>query len=78
VPAPDIVLAITKGISHLAPHARVFKLKNEDFSRDPAVVEAMNRDPLIAHETQPTLTVAEMVRAEHGAHTASELILKLS
>ena len=48
VPAPDIVLAITKGISHLAPHARVFKLKNEDFSRDPAVVAAMNADPLIA------------------------------
>ena len=34
VPAPDFALAVLKGISHLAPHAHVFKLKNEDFSRD--------------------------------------------
>jgi acylglycerol lipase len=42
----------------------VLHLKNEDFSRDPLVVKAMNSDPLIAHETQPTQTVAEMVRAD--------------
>src|SRR5216110_1274172 len=30
VPAPDIALAILKGISYVAPHAHVFKLKNED------------------------------------------------
>ena len=64
VPAPDIVLAITKGISHLAPHARVFKLKNEDFSRDPVVVAAMNADPLIAGESQPSETMAELARAD--------------
>jgi acylglycerol lipase len=40
------------------------KLKNEDFSRDPEVVHAMNDDPLIAHEVQPTQTVAEMARAD--------------
>jgi len=27
-------------------------------------VEVMNADPLIAHETQPTKTLAEMVRAD--------------
>ena len=64
VPAPDFALAVLKGLSHVAPHAHVLKLKNEDFSRDPAVVRAMNDDPLIAHEVQPTLTVAEMVRAD--------------
>jgi acylglycerol lipase len=64
VPAPDFALAVLKGLSHVAPHAHVLKLKNEDFSRDPKVVEAMNADPLIAHEVQPTLTVAEMVRAD--------------
>jgi alpha-beta hydrolase superfamily lysophospholipase len=64
VPAPDFALAVLKGLSHLAPHAHVLRLKNEDFSRDPAVVHAMNTDPLIAHEVQPTLTVAEMVRAD--------------
>lgn len=64
VPAPDFVLAVLKGLSHIAPHAHVLKLKNEDFSRDPKVVAAMNADPLIEHETQPTQTVAEMVRAD--------------
>lgn len=64
VPAPDFALAVLKGLSHVAPHAHVLKLHNEDFSRDPQVVESMNNDPLIAHEVQPTQTVAEMVRAD--------------
>ncbi len=64
VPAPDFVLAVLKGISHFAPHAHVLKLKNEDFSRDQAVVEAMNHDPLIAHEVQPTKTVQQLVLAD--------------
>jgi alpha-beta hydrolase superfamily lysophospholipase len=64
VPAPDFALAVLKGLSHVAPHAHVLKLKNEDFSRDAQVVATMNADPLIANETQPTLTVAEMVRAD--------------
>ena len=42
----------------------MLKLKNEDFSRDPAVVAALNADPLIANESQPSETVAEMVRAD--------------
>jgi alpha-beta hydrolase superfamily lysophospholipase len=64
VPAPDFALAVLKGLSHVAPHAHVLKLNNEDFSRDPQVVKAMNEDPLIAHESQPTQTVAAMVRAD--------------
>jgi len=64
IPAPDFAIAALKGLSHLAPHAHVLHLKNELFSRDPSVVQAMNDDPLIAHETQPTLTVAEMARAD--------------
>jgi alpha-beta hydrolase superfamily lysophospholipase len=64
VPAPDFALAVFKGLSHVAPHAHVLHLKNEDFSRDPRVVAQMNADPLIAHETQPTQTLAEMVRAD--------------
>jgi acylglycerol lipase len=64
VAAPDFALAVVKGLSHLAPHAHVLKLKNEEFSRDPDVVKAMNDDPLIAHEVQPTRTVAELVRAD--------------
>jgi len=64
VPAPDFALAVLKGLSHVAPHAHVLKLPNEAFSRDPKVVEAMNNDPLIANESQPTQTVAAMVRAD--------------
>jgi acylglycerol lipase len=64
VPAPDFALALLKGLSRVAPHAHVLKLHNQDFSRDPQVVKAMNEDPLIANEVQPTETVAEMVRAD--------------
>src|SRR5258708_983196 len=62
VPAPDFAISVLKGLAHVAPHAHVLHLKNEDFSRDAAVVRAMNEDPLIANETQPTQTVAEMAR----------------
>ena len=64
VPAPEFAIAALKGLSHLAPHAHVLRLKNEDFSRDPAVVAAMNADPLIAHEAQATRTAAELARAD--------------
>ena len=64
VPAPDFALAVLKGLSHLAPHAHVLKLKKEDFSRDPKVTQALLDDPLLADEVQPTKTVAEMVRAD--------------
>jgi len=64
VPAPDIALAILKGISHVAPHAHALTLKNEDFSRDPEEVKVMNEDPLIAHESQPFATMAAIVRAD--------------
>jgi alpha-beta hydrolase superfamily lysophospholipase len=74
VPAPDFALAVLKGLSHIAPHAHVLPLKNEDFSRDPKVVAAMNADPLIAHETQPTQTVAAMVRADERLEKEFPLI----
>jgi alpha-beta hydrolase superfamily lysophospholipase len=64
VPAPDFALSVLKGLSHLAPHAHVLKLKKEDFSRDKKVVQALLDDPLLANEVQPTKTVAEMVRAD--------------
>ena len=62
--APDFALAVLKGLSHLTPHLPVLDLKTEDFSRDPAAVQAMRDDPLIDGEVQPTLTVAELVRAD--------------
>jgi acylglycerol lipase len=68
VPAPGFALAAIKGISHIAPRLPVLKLKNEDFSRDPAWVEALNNDPLTAHEAQPAITVAALVRADERLH----------
>jgi alpha-beta hydrolase superfamily lysophospholipase len=64
VPAPGFALAAIKGLSHVAPRLPVLKLKNEDFSRDPKAVEALNNDPLTAHEAQPAATVAALVRAD--------------
>jgi acylglycerol lipase len=64
VPAPGFALAAIKGLSHIAPRLPVLKLKNEDFSRDPKAVEALNHDPLTANEAQPAITVAALVRAD--------------
>jgi acylglycerol lipase len=74
VPAPDFALAVLKGLSHVAPHAHVLRLKNEDFSRDPEVVRAKNNDPLLAHEIQPTQTMAELVRADERLRREFPLI----
>jgi acylglycerol lipase len=68
VPAPGFALAAIKGLSHLAPRLPVLKLKNEDFSRDRAWVDTLNSDPLIAHEVQPAITVAALVRADERLH----------
>ena len=68
VPAPGFALTAIKALSHVAPRLPVLKLKNEDFSRDPKAVEALNNDPLIAHEIQPAITVAALVRADERLH----------
>lgn len=64
LPAPVFALSAIKGLSILAPHLRVLRMKNEDFSRDQRVVQMMNDDPLIAREKQPNKTVAELARAD--------------
>lgn len=62
--APDVALAVVKGLSHIAPHLHVLKLPIDGFSRDPKVVETMKQDPLLANEVQPSQTVAALVRAD--------------
>jgi len=74
LPAPDFVLAVFKGISHLAPHAHILHLKNETFSRDPKVVQALNDDPLVGQETQPSQTMAAIVRADERVKQGFPLI----
>jgi acylglycerol lipase len=63
VPAPKLVLSALKGLSHVLPHTHLYKLKNEDFSRDPQVVEQLNNDPLIENESQPAQTAAAILDA---------------
>src|SRR3974390_2187930 len=76
LPAPDFALAVFKGLGHLAPHAHIVHRPNESFSREPKVVEAMNEDPLIAHETQPTRTMAALVRADERLKKEFPLITR--
>lgn len=64
LPVPDLVLTFLKGLSYITPHTHVFSLNNKDFSRDPAVVEAMNDDPLIKGESQPAQTAKVMINAD--------------
>lgn len=64
VPAPRFALNLLQWIGGFLPRLGVLKLKNADFSRDPAHVAMMNADPLIANETQPARTVGEMWKAD--------------
>ncbi|MGE0719700.1 MAG: lysophospholipase [Alphaproteobacteria bacterium] len=74
VPAPGFALAAIKALSHVAPHLPVLKLKNADFSRDPAAVAALDADPLTHGEVQPAMTVAALVRADERLREEFPLI----
>ncbi len=63
VPAPELLLKTVKWLAGRFPRLPVLKLPNKGFSRDAKVVESMNKDPLIAKEIQPAITVAAMLRA---------------
>jgi len=60
---PHLVQLALEGVGKLAPHVHVFSLNNADFSRDPAAVEKMNNDPLIAKESQPAETARVLLLA---------------
>ena len=64
LPVPDIVLTFLKGLSYITPHTHVFSLKNEDFSRDPKIVEEMNGDIYIKGESQPAQTAKTLLDAD--------------
>ena len=63
LPAPGFVLSLLKGFDYIAPHAHVYTLKNENFSRDPLFVASMNNDPLIKGESQPVQTAKVLIDA---------------
>jgi acylglycerol lipase len=58
-----VAIGFTKFLSTIAPGAAVFRTANADFSRDPAVVAAMDQDPLIYQKPAPARTAAELLRA---------------
>ena len=74
VPAPDLTLAVIKGLAYVAPKLPALKLKNEDFSRDPKAVQALHADPLTRNEVQPAKTVAALVRADERLKKSFPLI----
>jgi acylglycerol lipase len=74
LPVPGFVLSLLKGFDYIAPHAHVYTLKNENFSRDPLFVETMNNDPLIKGESEPTQTAKVMIDAARRLNREFPLI----
>jgi alpha-beta hydrolase superfamily lysophospholipase len=76
IPGPQRLAA--QAISAVAPAAGVTRLPASAVSRDPAVVEAYERDPLVHHGKVPARTAREMLRASDlVAAGASELRVPL-
>lgn len=55
------LIGVTKVLGGLLPGMGVLDLKDEHFSRDPAVVADMGKDPLIHREAGPARTAAELL-----------------
>lgn len=70
LPPPEVALALLKGVSHLAPHAHLLNLKEEDFSRDEAFVARLKSDPLGNHAPGTAQLLAELIRADERLRAA--------
>jgi acylglycerol lipase len=53
---------VVRLLSGLAPHTRIFKPDISGFSRDPTVVDGIQRDPLVDPRPVPARTAAELLR----------------
>jgi alpha-beta hydrolase superfamily lysophospholipase len=60
---PGIKVFFTKVTSFFAPRLALFSLEDEDFSRDPKVVEDMKKDRLIYDGAAPVKTAKELLGA---------------
>jgi acylglycerol lipase len=60
---PGVLIGATHVLGTITPGAKVFDLPNENFSRDPAVVAAMSKDPLVTQGKAPARTAAELLNA---------------
>jgi acylglycerol lipase len=63
--APGLQAAVIRLFDGLAPEAPLLDPLNADFSRDPAVVADMDKDPLIYQPPGPVHTAAETIAASH-------------
>lgn len=57
------LIGSTKVIGTIMPTLAVFELKDEKFSRDPEVVNAMKNDPLVIQGNGPAKTAKELLKA---------------
>jgi alpha-beta hydrolase superfamily lysophospholipase len=64
----------TKMTAALFPHAPVFNLDLEDFSRDPAVIKEGNADGLVYENGAPALTARELLRAINAIQEQMEAV----
>ncbi len=65
IDAPAARVLATRLVAALAPNAGVFELDASQFSRDPAVVQAMRDDPLVYTKGAPARTARELIDAVH-------------
>jgi acylglycerol lipase len=65
IDAPPLQIAVVRLVDGLAPDAPLLDPHHADFSRDPAVVADMDRDPLIFQPPGPVHTAAETLAAAH-------------
>jgi alpha-beta hydrolase superfamily lysophospholipase len=78
IPVPELALQSIKLVARLFPNAPILRLKPKDFSRDPAVVAAIENDPLVNHEPGPAHTIASLVRSrDHLAGCFGKITLPL-
>lgn len=63
LPVPGFLLSIIKLTALVAPGLPMFRLKMEDFSRDPDAVATLLADPLTRGEVQPAATGKALVNA---------------
>jgi len=61
IDAPPLLIALTRMSGVLSPKFPALKLRNADFSSDPAVVKAMDDDPLISQPPAPARTAKGLV-----------------
>jgi len=77
----DFTIGVTKATAAVAPDFDVFNLDLNDFSRDPAVVAAARKDPLVYQGAVPAHMATELVaaiqRIQDGMRSIDEPLLIL-